>query len=437
MTETSRTLTPIISEKDFLEMVENRGKVFLELLSVLQKEDATVNKLYYFTLMQEADKFESFLDDYGARTNKTWFYFAELVACVRNFSLAGFQIYHILDRYSDYLGGESDQLRRDFQDKSYETLDYFAHVMSQFYAALMEELIAKGSGISVTPTPSEEWTLSVIPKLPYTIAEEAAFDEEERLISIAQSYRWVVKNFRQRQLNRKIKGMTLAEIIPSKINETLMTEMENKLHSVQSEYDTYIKGGKLEKENPHAGHLRGLVAIPMHLFDALKWLVHFFERHENEIRKSDVKAKISELVQNDRMFVCIVDYGLRFCGRYLNEGNKMAETILSSFVKPISYELPIPKPQGFHARPATYVSLIVQEHGTDVFMLLDGEKFDCRSVLEILQAGGILADSGQETVMFEGDKRVLDDLKILAAHNYCEDQEIPPELSYIRILRNL
>ncbi|VAX24726.1 hypothetical protein MNBD_NITROSPINAE04-1813 [hydrothermal vent metagenome] len=434
--ETARSLTPIISEEAFLVLVQAKSQNLLALLSVLKDENMVVNKPYYFTLLQEADRLEGFLDDHGARSNLRWLYFAELVACVRNFALAGFQLYHILDRYSDYFSGDSDHLKRDFQDKTDETLEYFTQVKLKFFDAMTEEVKSHGVDFQVTPIPTEEWRLKITPQLPYTITGEGVSDEEERMISIAQSYRKIAKHFKQSQLDRKTKKSTLDDIIPSKINETIMTDMEIKLHNLQSEYDTYIRGGPLESKE-HISTLRGLTAIPMHLFEALKWLVHFYERHENNIRQSDVKAKISEMVNDDQLFASIMDYGLKFCGKYLNDGNKVAERILSSFVKPIKYELPIPKPQGFHARPATYVSLVVQEHGTDVSMLVNDEKFDCRSVLELLQAGGMLADSGEKTVIVEGDKRALDDLKILAEHNYCEDQDIPPELSYIRILRNL
>ncbi len=49
----------------------------------------------------------------------------------------------------------------------------------------------------------------------------------------------------------------------------------------------------------------------------------------------------------------------------------------------------------------------------------------------MLQAGGAIADKGYQTVLFEGSKRVLDDIKILAAHNYCEEEDIPKQLSYL------
>jgi len=436
--EKSKSLTPIISEVEFLPLAEAECRALLAVLSVLGDEKVVVNKLFYFTLMQEAEKLEGFLDDYGARSNMRWVYFAELVACVRNFSIAGFYLYHLIDRYSDYLAEEKDQLHRDFKEHSTATIGYFAEVLRGFHDALLAEAREQGINVDGKDGPAGDWDLKVVPKLPFTITGSELSDADERMISIAQEYRRVFKLFRHHRLDRKLKAAKLAEIIPSKISETIFTAFEADLHNIQSEYDTYIKGAKLGAD-PNTAVLRGLTAIPMHLFDMLRWLTHFYERHEHEteIKKGSVKGRIAQIVDDGKLLHVITNYGIRFCGRYLTEGNKVAERILSSYVKPITYELPIPKPQGFHARPATYVSLVVQEHGTDVFLHVNGEKFDCRSVLEILSAGGIIADHGLQNVTFEGDARVLDDLKVLADHNYCEDQDIPQRLSYLRILRNL
>jgi phosphotransferase system HPr-like phosphotransfer protein len=395
-----------------------------------------VNKRYFFALLYESERLESFLDDHGARHNLHWLYFSELVACARNFSLAGFHLSHILDRYTDYLGGEDDPLRRDFTDRVYEILDYFASVLSRFHDEMVGASRSDEVAVGLSSPPSD-WRLAVSPQLPYTITGEDADGEDERVIAICQSYRRLVKRFREKHLHRTTKAKTLSELIPTVVNETMMASFETDLHSIQSEYDTYIRGGVFERTSADAGHLRGLTAIPMHLFEALRWLTHFYERHENEIRKSDVKSKISELVNDDRLFDGIVGFGLKYVSRYLSEGNQTAERILSSFVKPVAMTLPIPQPQGFHARPATYVSLIVQEHGTDVHMTVAGETFDCRSVLEMLEAGGLLAEMELTDVAFVGDQRALDDIKILADHNYCEDRDIPPELYYLRIMRNL
>ena len=103
-------------------------------------------------------------------------------------------------------------------------------------------------------------------------------------------------------------------------------------------------------------------------------------------------------------------------------------------MKIISCELPIPQPHGFHARPSTYLSLIAREHRKDIFLIVDDEKYSVKSVMSLLQAGGVIADKGYQRIRFEGDKRALDDIKILAENNYCEDLKIPPELSYLKNL---
>ena len=63
---------------------------------------------------------------------------------------------------------------------------------------------------------------------------------------------------------------------------------------------------------------------------------------------------------------------------------------------------------------------------------LDTQKYNTKSVMSLLQVGGAVADKGYQTIIFEGDKRAIEDIKLLAKHNYCEDTEIPSRLSYLR-----
>ncbi len=436
-TSHNRSLSPILSEEEFLPLIQKRCSGMFSVISALGDENLSLNKLFYFTLHQETEKLEDFLDDHGARFNQKWIYFSELVACMRNFSIAGVHLYHVHDRYSDYLGSEVNNIRSKFEEDSKKTLEYFADTLRRFRQALIEEAKALEVNTEVVALPAEQWQVRIKPLLPYTITDVEVTDEDERIISIAQSYREAYKNFRQQRLHRKAKFDNLSEIIPSKINEPIVSRLESMLHNVQSEYDTYLRGGLSEKDNQWVITLRGLTAIPMHLFEFLRWIVHFYERHENQIRKSDTKEKISKLVDDEKLSQYVIEFGLHYCNRYLHEGNEIAERILSKYMIPESYELPLPRPQGFHARPATYVSFIVQQHGTDLFMIVNGDKYNCRSVLEMLEAGGILADENATTVTFEGDKRSLEDLKILAENNYCEDRDIPYELNYLRIWRNL
>lgn len=432
----SQSLSQIMSEEDFVPILREASVDFLSLLGHLGRGGDEVNKLFIFTLLKESEKLENLLDDHGARLNLKFLYFSEMVASVRNFCLAGFQIFHVVERYNDYISPSSDTVRREFENEAQKVVAYFLRVLARFHESLLVEAKALGMEVAFEPIPQEAWKFKPTPKLPYTIDGVKAEKPEERIISIAQAYRRVFRQFRQSGLQRRIKAADISEIVPTRINETMMADFESQLHNIQSDYDTHIKGSLSESNNPWTVTLRGLTAIPMHLFESLSWLIHFYERHENQSR-NEVGARISEMVDNPELLKVITSFGLTHCGRYLAEGNEVAERILSMYITPITYELPLPKPQGFHARPATYVSLIVQEHGTDTFLIHDGKKYSCRSVLELLEAGGMLADNKATTAIFEGDKRCLDDIKILSKHNYCEDRDIPPELHYLRILRNM
>jgi phosphotransferase system HPr-like phosphotransfer protein len=193
----------------------------------------------------------------------------------------------------------------------------------------------------------------------------------------------------------------------------------------------------MERENSKLSELRRATSIPLHLLEAARWLSHFYERHESDINENSASNKIASLVDRKEVLDRIMNFCFYYSNYYIQKGNSLAEDIMSAYVEKVQYELPVPKPLGFHAKPSTYVSLIVNEHGTDVEMIVDGQRFNAKSVINLLMAAGIIVEKNYEKVTFEGDKQVLDDLKILAEHNYCEDNDIPVELSYLRILRNM
>ena len=78
------------------------------------------------------------------------------------------------------------------------------------------------------------------------------------------------------------------------------------------------------------------------------------------------------------------------------------------------------------------IVLTVPTDRLDEMLDLDEEKFNAKSVMSLLQAGGILADKGYQKVVLEGSRQAINDVKILAQNNYCEEGEFPRQLSYLR-----
>jgi phosphotransferase system HPr (HPr) family protein len=128
----------------------------------------------------------------------------------------------------------------------------------------------------------------------------------------------------------------------------------------------------------------------------------------------------------------IFNFGFHYSMFYLQEGDKLVKEILLKFVENVRAEVLIPQPLGFHARPSTFISLIARHHEGELFMIIDEEKFNAKSVMSLLQAGGLLADKGYKKVILEGSKQAINDVKLLAQNNYCEEGEFPRQLSYLR-----
>jgi phosphotransferase system HPr-like phosphotransfer protein len=132
-----------------------------------------------------------------------------------------------------------------------------------------------------------------------------------------------------------------------------------------------------------------------------------------------------------------VNYCLYFVCHFLNTGKKIAEEILNENIEKSSIRVGIPVTRGFHNRPSLMVAKIVNHFGGKVELVVEGDRFDAGSVLDIQWAGGKIQKEKIATVVFEGDIRALQDIKILASVNYAEDSmgkgmPLPKELSYLK-----
>ena len=176
--------------------------------------------------------------------------------------------------------------------------------------------------------------------------------------------------------------------------------------------------------------------LPLHLLSVVNWLSHFYQRHVQKVGPGGAGYDVSAIIDEDKLLAITVDFALYYADRYLRRAKQLATSILAEFTEVGSCELNVPQKLGFHLRPATLVARLVNYHGTELSMMVDGQQFDAGSVLSITMGAGLIARHGYKTVVFKGDSRILHDLKILAACNYGEDEtgnrtELPPELSYL------
>ena len=436
-----KSLVQFISEEEFLSQVQEPSEFFFKIYNSFgsrMDSGQSISRKFYSNLIQEAEFLESFLDEFGARENKKWSFFTEYVACIRNLGISAFFIKHLLDRYPYYnLWEPTDGNFDQFQIHAQEALKFLNQSIRNIYQEVIHS--AEKNGLvfpEESVSPHEFSDIESNKRLPRNIAEDEVKDEEERIIELCDTIQEVAGKMQNIKINYSHDIVILRKMVPYKINETKARNLKELVHSVQSDYDTYIKNTKLEQENPMIKNLRGHISMTLHLLEVVLWLCHFYERHEDEIRAGECKRKITAMADKGELLSQIINFAFYYSHKFMAGGSDLAEEVMKDFIKMGRVEVPIPKPLGFHARPSTYISLIARQYDEDLFLIVDGEKYSSKSVMSLLQAGGAIADKGYQTVIFEGSKRVLDDIKILAKHNYCEEQEIPTQLSYLRKLKD-
>ena len=71
----------IITEEDFAKLAEKPARSILNYAACFtRKSNNKLNIKHYVSLVKESMELEDFLDDHGARNNKKWVFFGELIA---------------------------------------------------------------------------------------------------------------------------------------------------------------------------------------------------------------------------------------------------------------------------------------------------------------------------------------------------------------------
>lgn len=429
----------IVSEKDFAGILEPFASPFLSLshhagASADNRNSKRLHMGFLANVIKYASDVEHLLDRYRARYNLNWIYFRELTATAKNFGKASFLLEELKKNFNrEYvILPEKD----DFTLKAEAASLFLNEVLVAVFSELQKE--AQRLGLSIP----EEKPLSTYGLmfqkeviLPHTIEESA--DSEIDFTTRKILHRYVAFEEDSRFLERVIqsKGHGLASQIPRHINEGKLRRLGTRLHNLVSWYDSYVVNHSIEREFPELKKMRENFSVQLNLSKIGTILAHYFERHL--MIPSPVVNKLKDIVSAPRLLEEAFFFTLYFLVECFHSARAVADAVLPSMLEEVTYDLPVPQRLGFHARPSTLVAKVVQQHGADVKMLVDDQTFNAGSILELLSAGGYVVTKRLDQVQFRGDKRALDDLKILAEYNYGEtdngkDVPLPEILSYLR-----
>ncbi|MEW6665978.1 MAG: HPr family phosphocarrier protein [Thermodesulfobacteriota bacterium] len=421
-----RSLTEVISEKDFLDMVQERSRDFLRIYNFLQRERGSHARKFYSHLIEESEELESFLDDHCARDNRAWCYFGELVACIRNLAKAAFILEHVLHRYHAY--GLQDKESGKFLKDAHNASAFLDETIFSLFEEVRNESLRLGMRFPRGSLKEDSFG-EIYPqkRLPYTIDGEEESDARKVLAKIASQYLGVISKVEHFGWNHGPNHSDqIGSVVPNRVDEERSREVAAFIHNLQSTYDHHIRRTPLESQDESLKRFRGFISMPLHLMSIVNWLSHLYQRHILAARHGKDRKAIRFMVDGSKMVDIMLHFALFHANRYLQMGKDLARDILGKYTEVGTCELKVPEKLGFHLRPASLIAKLAKYYGTKLSLVVDGMEYDASNVLSISMAAGLIARRGYKTVRFEGDKRVLEDLRLLAQANYGEDEKGNP-----------
>ena len=396
-------------------------------------------KMLFSKLIGSSQVLEDFLDFHGAKNNTNLYFYRELSAAVRHLSLGGYSQTHILNRLDFYGLPESET----FEEQGTATLYFLRKSLTKLAPVIIKE--AQRLNI---PLPHEDiYEMDDFPgiitgeTLDYDIDDIDKDQQKKHIVQIASEFLSISESFDDLKFYEPYELKEMLKIVPEKVNEVNMRRFEMLVHSLQSSFDTYVIHGGYRFGNKKLKDLRGFFSVVFHLLQMIGRLLHFYERHLHKAGYKNIYKKVqdrlSSLIDPEELLDRTINYGLYYICHFLTKGRELARDILNENVERASIKVGVPVSLGFHSRPSLLVAKTVQHYGGQVELCVGEDRFDASSVLDIQWAGGKIQKENYTEVIFEGDVRALNDIKILASVNYGEDTmgkgvPLPKELSYLK-----
>ena len=429
-------LEQLILERQFVGLLQAHADVLFRLTNTLLAPGLERwNKKHYYQLISETDGLESFLDDYGARYNRTYAFLTELVASLRWFAHAGYSLAHTLGRLESY-GAAGWQTREEWSDASAslaQGLDFLQANAAELVRALRTEGGRLSLEITIEAVPEENFApVTARRKLPRSVGQAELSNEEQRIPEVLTKYLQACEMMAGLRVRRIDDAKERHAFFSRVVTEAKARTYEASVHNLQSTYDTHIQNTVLESRDERLPRLRGHVSAAVHLLQAVTHLAHFIERHETDIRSEEAKRKISELVDRSGVERVALNVFLFWGDRFLRSGVAMAETMLPEYTETIEVTLELSEHLALHARPAALVVGIVNHYSTPVEMEIGGKRCNAGSILELLVAVGSMPHVRR--FVFRGDERPVKDIVRLFEAELGERglERLPAELGYLR-----
>ncbi len=380
------------------------------------RSNAAPSRAFLGRLIAEATRVEDLLDSSGARNNRTWFPFRELIAAARLFARTEYTLLHLKLTIPIHhlLPIEEDFVQAT--DQAVSTVLHILESTSLEILALGRRLGFQVDELVASTGPSE---VDFVGELPPDRRKRHIGEPGKTVVYLATAFLNLSEESRLLEIYKDVRECDYALCIPDSVSEEALREIENKFHNLQSLYDTHISESDIEEQDKNLRIMRGHVSIIFNLLETATEFSHYYERHMT-VYSRGLRWRLRHPVTPDALLGILMNYSIAYAHRFIKAAQDLCRTILRAYSEQGSIEITVPKYRGFHVRPSTLVAKIIMHYGSKVEMILEDEVYDASRPLELFRANELInakkrkyvaAQIARLPVVQDGDSRDHETLK--------------------------
>ena len=334
-------------------------------------------------LLSQSTQIEELLDAYGAGNCCQWCGLRSLVAALKHFSDASYELLHIRHSLPAYC---LLHIERDFTKATDQTLVFTANVLRR----TANQTLKKADQLELTiPTQSfrEKSYTEELPegRLPFHCKTRRIETVAETVTLLTTAFLNLAAESASVRAASRAKPQEYASYVRNSVSEEKLRNLELRFHNLQSLYDTYVSGTEAARLDPDLPVLRGHISVVFHLLRTAVLFVHHYERHVNK-QPCDSSLREERLVEAEELLDVLMNYTVTHISLYIACAENLCHEMLKRYAEVGSIEVPVPPYRGFHVRPSTLISQLVRHYGSKIQMELDGSVYDAGSPLELFRA---------------------------------------------------
>ncbi|MBN2617809.1 MAG: hypothetical protein JXR64_05790 [Spirochaetales bacterium] len=345
-------------------------------------KDIVLNRRFLGNLNLEATWMEETLDSSGARHSEQWFPFREGVSAIKLFSSVAYDLNHVIRSFPYYNLIKSEN---EFSNNAISVLDEIYSAIINASEYLVKKARKCGLHSEASPVKREHFVdLDATNMLENDRKLRHIENPGKTLIYLATEFINLKAEMNLLDRRSALKKNEFKKFIPDTVSEEKLRLILVRYHNLQSLYDTYLSESDIENADHRLRSLRGHISFIFHMLKSATEFSHYYERHILP-RQNSIFFKTLLPIEEDRFLEITIDFFLKYFEVYFNGAKELCFDVIESYAEICERDIKIPEYRGFHVRPSSLVSKIVNYYGGRVKMIVNGIEYDPSSPLELFR----------------------------------------------------